>query len=522
MSNVFIDEDFVAVYSQPKKDARRRVTLAFGDEIEVLEKQGKWTKIRVFNYFDQTFQGWVKGEPRVRETGVLRFSMLDVQQGDGMVLETPGGKVVFIDGGDNKLFARHVAARYRDRHTSSQNPLDVDAIIVTHGDADHFDGLNEIRRSETYKGAKKRKSLFIRPRRVFHNGLVKGPSKVSGKSVSDVKRFGRTVKKGETTYAVDLYDDPREAPASKQNRPFKAWAASLDRWEKHGPIEFRRVAHGMDANEIFDFLHDEGITIEIQGPFTSEVTAANGMKVDGLPFLHRPAKSALMHLEAGDTGTGLSASHTINGHSIALRLTYKNVRFNLTGDLNAEAMNLMKNKIGESELEAEIVKAPHHGSHDFDFWALKKMRPVAAIISSGDEMVSKEHIHPRATLMSALGKVMRHETGVVFCTELAAFFAIKDYCYTRDDLAKYFKKRKDRSFTGEELRKLFSGVPKDEDPEGMFFGFERTNFGVIHVRTDGKRVLIYTHSGKKHHNEAYRFEVTKTHKAKFSRNLEMR
>jgi hypothetical protein len=46
---------------------------------------------------------------------VLKFSMVDVQQGDGMVLETPPDdnhetRLVFIDGGDNKLFARHVAA----------------------------------------------------------------------------------------------------------------------------------------------------------------------------------------------------------------------------------------------------------------------------------------------------------------------------------------------------------------------------------------------------------------------------
>jgi acyl-coenzyme A thioesterase PaaI-like protein len=40
--------------------------------------------------------------------------------------------------------------------------------------------------------------------------------------------------------------------------------------------------------------------------------------------------------------------------------------------------------------------------------------------------VLKEHIHPRATLMAALGKVMRGDTGIVLCTELAAYFAIKE------------------------------------------------------------------------------------------------
>ena len=121
----------------------------------------------------------------------------------------------------------------------------------------------------------------------------------------------------------------------------------------------------------------------------------------------------------------------------------------------------------------------------------------------------KEHIHPRATLMAALGKVMRGPTGVVFVTELAAFFAIMKESYRRVDLAEFFKERKTEKFTGDQLRKMFSGKPKrGKGPPGMFFGFQRTNFGIIHVRTDGERVLVFTHSGKKGLNEAYRFAVT--------------
>ena len=50
------------------------------------------------------------------------------------------------------------------------------------------------------------------------------------------------------------------------------------------------------------------------------------------------------------------------------------------------------------------MKAPHHGSADFDFSALKHMGPVVSLISSGDEHAGKEHIHPRTTLVM-LGKV---------------------------------------------------------------------------------------------------------------------
>jgi hypothetical protein len=66
--------------------------------------------------------------------------MIDVQQGDGMVLETPPDenhqtRIMLIDGGDNKLFARHVAARYLHRRSSPDNPLEIDLILITHGDA---------------------------------------------------------------------------------------------------------------------------------------------------------------------------------------------------------------------------------------------------------------------------------------------------------------------------------------------------------------------------------------------------
>ncbi len=161
----------------------------------------------------------------------------------------------------------------------------------------------------------------------------------------------------------------------------------------------------------------------------------------------------------------------------------------------------------KKDLEAEIVKSPHHGSGDFDFKALKAMSPVVGIISSGDESANKEHIHPRATLLAAPGKVMRLDTGIILSTELAAFFTKRDYSNTRETLNKYFKARKTQNFTGAEVAKLFAGKLDSGDPEPSFYAFERTNFGIIHVRTDGERVLVFTHSGKKGVNEAYSFTV---------------
>ncbi|MCP4074498.1 MAG: hypothetical protein GY742_22680, partial [Hyphomicrobiales bacterium] len=93
------------------------------------------------------------------------------------------------------------------------------------------------------------------------------------------------------------------------------------------------------------FLEEEGIEVDIQGPFLSRPRdPENGNKrVDALPMLRRPEKATEIHLDDDDAeGQSYSASHTINGHSISFKLTYGNVRFSMTGDLNNESMNIMK------------------------------------------------------------------------------------------------------------------------------------------------------------------------------------
>ena len=114
----FIDHDFVAVRAAADSTAKRKATLAYGDAVEVLGTENGFTKVRMASIFDGQAVGFIKGVPALRPTGILKLSMVDVQQGDGMILESPSGKIVFIDGGDNKLFARHAAARFLHRQTS--------------------------------------------------------------------------------------------------------------------------------------------------------------------------------------------------------------------------------------------------------------------------------------------------------------------------------------------------------------------------------------------------------------------
>src|SRR5690606_27482588 len=82
-----------------------------------------------------------------KENKVLKVDFVDVQQGDGSVIETADGTVILVDGGDNQLFARYLASRFGG--TTPAKRKKIDCILVTHGDADHFAGLSMIRKSET-------------------------------------------------------------------------------------------------------------------------------------------------------------------------------------------------------------------------------------------------------------------------------------------------------------------------------------------------------------------------------------
>ena len=146
----FLDDDIVNLRRENGSTAQ----YYWGDEVNVLATDTKRHKVEVIGLNGPVDTGFILKKAKLRTTPLLRLSMIDVQQGDGLIIETPGGKVLFIDGGDNQLFARHAAARFRG--TTEAKPLLVDLMLVTHGDADHFDGLNELRKSETHETKRKR------------------------------------------------------------------------------------------------------------------------------------------------------------------------------------------------------------------------------------------------------------------------------------------------------------------------------------------------------------------------------
>ena len=91
-------------------------------------------------------------------------------------------------------------------------------------------------------------------------------------------------------------------------------------------------------------------------------------------------------------------------------------------------------------------------------------------------------MHPRATLMGALGKYARVPEPLIFVTELVAFFQVEGWS------------------------KLSSPITVEEKKRGDFFGFSRAAYGIVKTRTNGKRLFVYTDSANLQMKEAYAYE----------------
>ena len=175
------------------------------------------------------------------------------------------------------MFARYLAGRFTD--TTLNEPKPIECILVSHGDADHFVGLPQILKSETNKNPRKR--LFMQPNRIYHNGIVKRPSKRNGKSLPEKELLGPTKKVGDDLFLVGLVDNLLAVPDAEMNVPFKTWKKTLAKYRKRAPLEFKRLQFGDD--DAFDFLADEGIRIEVLGPLTIDISGKPALKFLGEP-----------------------------------------------------------------------------------------------------------------------------------------------------------------------------------------------------------------------------------------------
>ena len=387
-------------------------TLAWGDYVDVLEVTDTHLRIATYTYQERSdgsilpvaTEAWLVPPKSARRNGrrlkpadlvipradsrVLKVNFVDVQQGDGAVIESPGGKVMLVDGGDNQMFARYLAARYRG--SRAEAPKVIDCILVTHGDADHFSGLTQIQRSETNNEPRKR--LFIEPRRIYHNGLVKR-SKTGRK---ETELLGPTLD-ADGLVAHAAAGQPLQVPAEEMNNDFRAWRKALEAWEARA-AQLGRPASSSAACPRASTTPSISCVTRTSTCRCSARCSARPVGRAACPSsaARRPPRVGHESLDIGAEGfAGFSASHTINGHSIVFRLRYGGFNYLFCGDLNDEAGRTLarQHDAGEIDLRAEVFKVPHHGSADFSGGFFKRVEAIVNIVSSGDDPMN-EYIHP--------------------------------------------------------------------------------------------------------------------------------
>jgi competence protein ComEC len=287
----------------------------------------------------------------------------------------------------------------------------IDLLVLTHADEDHIGGLVHVISHPK-----------IKIKKIVHSGLATFKAGIFD------ERLGNTLTVNGTRYLVTRHNHLDELDNEKLAANFRKWKqAIIDDGNDIGYSAVNSTTGMIDTG-------DPKVTIEVVGPKLDMLSG-------GVPA----------YRWFGDH------SHTINGHSVVLRVACGEVSILLAGDLNTDGEDhLLQDPQTAAKMDAHVLKAPHHGSHEFSRKWLDAVNPQISVISSGDDT---DHGHPRAVFLGAMGNSSR-QPAYIFSTEIAANFVKMEEKLgrgTSDD-------------SGQPLREMY----------------KRRLHGMINVRTNGK------------------------------------
>ena len=447
----------------------KKKELLWGDWLRVgKDLNAKWSEV---TWGQETFA--IK-KTDYQEERILEMIFLDVGQGDGCILTIPQvgakEKIMIIDAGLGDHMKGYLNYRFRD----FKKKFGFHAAIITHPDNDHYQGFQDIFDNEQ-----------ISFDHVYHNGLLERTGK---KPLGTVEQGFLTDIRASKTSARTLYS--QTAVRGKKRYPKLLWTAlRSSRFDgismlstEHGDKE-----HGRTWMPGFAPSNNEEFTIEVLGPVVE--TAPNG-------------KQGLRTFASSLTGKAMNVGKTKNGHSVLLRLQYRDFSVLFGGDLNTPAEHFLMRHYGNNgqapttiadtiamikrartHFTVDLMKSCHHGASDVTDEFLEATRAAAFVVSSGDE---ESHVHPRPDLLGLLGKKGRGDRPLVLCTELLRS--------TREKEDPALKKK---------LRALVTKIDEERDPQKKKT-FQREHeeivdelmkrnvgvYGAINLRTDGRRAVV--------------------------------
>ena len=409
--------------------------------------------------------GWM--DPRdLQEERLLEIVFVDIGQGDGMLMVTPDDQKVLIDAGEGDNMYRFL----RWRFGGFRNRLEFSSVLISHGDADHWGGFAP---------------LFAEPNLSFgtvhHDGLVERAD------ASGADALGQQTASGGHRFITEIVaedQDMRRLLSDPAKVGRKQYAGLLRSLLASGRVE-RFQMLGRPAGQprhLPGFGPDRALAIEVLGPVIE--------RADGAPALRWLG----------------SVGETKNGHSILLRLRYRDISILLGGDLNTPSQDLLlathtglpspaSGPEAASALVAsaravfrsDFAKACHHGSADFSSTFLAAVNPIAVVVSSGDE---ESFAHPRPDALGAYGLAGRGARPLIFSTELARSSAerIKFPNRYRAEVLRLVDRLVAVQATGDEAARIRAR----EQLEERLGDVDRSVavYGAINLRTDGRRAVL--------------------------------
>jgi len=418
MATRYISDRTAYLYNSSTTSSRNYIFI-YGDEVKT---SGTPRNNRIKSKARNS-TGWVN-KAELQKSAPLEMYFIDVGQGDSTFIVTPKRKTILVDGGENDRAFRFLAWKYRLWEVSQNKPVVIDLMVISHADGDHIKGLIPIIESPK-----------IKIKRIIHSGLG-----LYKKDSYHNRKLGRLETHDGTKYIVTSHSRLSELDGDKLRDVFVDWKTAI---QNKGGINYGSV----NSNTGQINIGDPKIKLDVIGP---HVERESGIS---------------MYKWFGDH------AHTINGHSVVLRLTYNKVKILLSGDLNGKASDYLISSGYKRKMDAHVLKAPHHGSGDYSYKWLESVNPQVSIISSGDD---PDHGHPRANFIAAIGRASRSsKNSLVFSTEIAATF---------QRLSKAERKR--LKITKKDLHHL-----TDSQYNALRKMFKRRLHGMINVRTNG--ITIY-------------------------------
>jgi beta-lactamase superfamily II metal-dependent hydrolase len=473
--------------------------LLWGDQVQVVHGTPANGRVQVRA---RGWWGWMD-ESALTSQPLLEIYFIDVGQGDGVLIRTPDGRHLLIDGGysRSKQPLGRSAADFVDWkffRDYGRTHINLDVMMASHCDADHYGGLWDLL-SDTDAARNELDCTGCDVSALYHAGVSWWRD--AGRRGLGPKQSGFLTRLLGDRAAVAAAVQPGAVPELQGE-----WRQFLERAAAVAPIIERLGVMSGD-------------TAEHHVPGFEPQPGAASLRVLGPVFRPLPGGGVGVRSLGND-------SQNTNGHSMLLQLRYGGATVLLTGDLNRKAQHALLDEYRgrETVLAADVAKGCHHGSEDVSLRFLQAVQAGATIISSGD---AEGHAHPRPAIVAAsalTGFVQLASAGdevvtpLVYSTEVERSVAhgrvtrvdtsgypheqaeidVRVYARPAAELDAQFRsdahaKRNARSrvFYAETAAGALNPQSRDRSLLGCYV-VSGVIYGLVNVRTDGRTIMCAT------------------------------